>query len=97
MLHVTRGSRRTRDYCISAWKSRYFYADGMSNFTLLDSLDMTDTYAMPDMRIPRAPRAKFPSTCHACGRPIRVGDAIVKHIDSRRYVHSSCQFNRKES
>lgn len=49
---------------------------------------------MPDMRIARAPRAKFASTCEACGRPIQKDAAIVKHIDTRRYVHSACQFNR---
>lgn len=52
---------------------------------------------MPDMRIARAPQARFESTCTACGEKVWKGAPIVRHSDTREYVHAKCQFRRDDS
>lgn len=50
---------------------------------------------MPDMRISRGPVARFKGQCAACGRTIYKGDPILRHIDTRKYVHATCQSRRE--
>lgn len=34
--------------------------------------------------------ARFPSDCPTCGLPIRVGDAIARHVDGDLWCHDGC-------